>query len=149
MAFFVGVAMALAVGVFTTLAGFNRDRSLYPVVTIVIASYYGLFAVMGDGVALGSEVAAAAVFVAAAVIGHRTTLWVVVVALVGHGLLDLVHERLIADPGVPEWWPMFCVSYDVTAGAYLGLLILSKRVDASAKRETQQPSPTVMSWSEQ
>ena len=146
MAFLVGVAMALAVGVFTTLAGFNRDRSLYPVLTIVVASYYGLFAVMGGGAALGSEVTAAAVFVAAAVIGYRTTLWVVVVALVGHGLLDLVHERLIADPGVPAWWPMFCVSYDVTAGAYLAWLILSKRVAASAGREAPR---TAFSWSQQ
>lgn len=131
MAYFVGFALAFGVGVFTTLAGFNRDRALYPVVTIVVASYYALFAAMAGGEALGSETAAAAAFIAAAVIGFRTTLWIVVAALVGHGLFDLVHGALIANPGVPAWWPMFCMSYDVGAGVYLAWLILSKRIDAS------------------
>lgn len=131
MAFLVGIALALAVGVITTLAGFNRDRALYPVVMIVVASYYALFAVMGGGQALGLETSTAAAFVLAAVIGFRTTLWVVVGALVGHGLLDLVHGAVIANPGVPAWWPMFCLSYDVAAGAYLAWLLLSKRLAAS------------------
>lgn len=37
MEYFVGVAVALAVGIFTTVAGLDRDRSLYPVILIVIA----------------------------------------------------------------------------------------------------------------
>lgn len=131
MAYFVGAALALGVGVFTTLAGFNRDRALYPVVTIVVASYYALFAAMAGGEALGSETVAAGAFILAAVIGFRTTLWIVVVALVGHGLFDLVHGEFIANPGVPAWWPMFCLGYDVGAGLYLAWLILSKRIDAS------------------
>ena len=75
MAYLVGIALALGVGIMTTLAGFNRDRALYPVVTIVVASYYALFAVMGGGEALGSEIVPAAAFVVAAVVGFRTTLW--------------------------------------------------------------------------
>lgn len=131
MAYLVGIALALGVGIMTTLAGFNRDRALYPVVTIVVASYYALFAVMGGGEALGSEIVPAAAFVVAAVVGFRTTLWVIVAALVGHGLLDLVHGDVIANSGVPAWWPSFCLTYDVNAGAYLAWLLLSKRVEAS------------------
>jgi hypothetical protein len=131
MEYFVGVALALGVGLFTSVAGFDRDRALYPVILIVVASYYDLFAVMGGGEALGWETGVFAAFLLAAVIGFRTSLWVVVAALVGHGLLDLVHGQLIANPGVPAWWPMFCLSYDAAAGAYLAWRLLSKKIEAS------------------
>ena len=49
--------------------------------------------------------------------GHR--FWVVVVALAVHGILDLAHDRVISNPGVPIWWPAFCLAYDLTAAAYL------------------------------
>ena len=47
MEYLIGVALALALtGVFAAM-GFDRDRSFYPVVLIVVATYYVLFAVMG------------------------------------------------------------------------------------------------------
>ena len=63
-----------------------------------------------------------------AVIGFKTSLWIVAAALAGHGLFDSVHPWLIANPGVPAWWPGFCFAYDVAAGAILaGLLALERR----------------------
>ena len=46
MAVLVGAVLALAVGLLATGVGLDRDRAFYPVVTMVIASYYALFAVM-------------------------------------------------------------------------------------------------------
>jgi hypothetical protein len=43
----------------------------------------------------------------------------VVVGMVAHGVFDFVHAGLIEDSGVPRWWPMFCLMFDVAAGAYL------------------------------
>jgi hypothetical protein len=43
----IGIVLALCVCGLATIVGFDRDRAFYPVVTMVIASYYGLFAVMG------------------------------------------------------------------------------------------------------
>jgi len=60
-------------------------------------------------------------FGAAAVIGFRTSLWIIVAGLFGHGLFDAVHGHLIANPGVPAWWPAFCAGYDVLAAACLAL----------------------------
>lgn len=131
MEYFVGVAVALGVGLFTTVAGLDRDRSLYPVILIVIASYYDLFAVIGGGAALRSETLVFAAFALAAVIGFRTNLWIVVVALVGHGLFDWYHGQLIENAGVPAWWPMWCLSYDVAAGAYLAWRLLTEKIDAT------------------
>jgi hypothetical protein len=41
-------------------------------------------------------------FTAAAAIGFRTTLWVVVAGLAGHGVFDFFHHALIENPGVPN-----------------------------------------------
>lgn len=130
MEYFIGIALGLCIGAFSTIVGFDRERSLYPVMLIVIASYYELFAVMGGGAALGPELAASAAFVLAAVIGFRTTLWIVVLGLVGHGVLDFFHDDLIANSGVPTWWPMFCGSIDIAAGIYLAWRLITKRIEA-------------------
>ena len=124
----VGIGLALAISLMATVVGFDRERAFYPVVTIAIASYYALFAVMGGSAkALAVESFPFAVFLAAAIVGFKTDLRVVVVALCAHGVFDFVHGRWIANPGVPSWWPMFCLAYDVTAGAYLALLLARSR----------------------
>ena len=133
VALIVGVIIAFAVGLFASGVGLDRDRAFYPVVTIVIAGYYALFAVMGASThALVLEALAGAVFIALAAVGFRWSLWLVVAALAAHGLFDLVHGTLIANPGVPGWWPEFCLTYDVTAAAYLAWLLRSGRIRATA-----------------
>jgi hypothetical protein len=133
VALVVGALLALSVGLFATGVGLDRDRAFYPVVTIVIASYYALFAVMGASTqALVLESLACAVFLAGAVAGFRWSLWVVVGALAAHGMFDLTHAAAISNPGVPDWWPEFCLAYDVTAAVYLAWLLKSGRIRASA-----------------
>lgn len=131
MEYLIGVALALFAGALTTVGGLDRDRALYPAILIVVASYYDLFAAMGDRAALGPELGVSAVFLLVAIIGFRTSLWLVAAALAGHGALDLFHSALMANAGVPAWWPMFCASYDVAAAAYLAWRLASKKIDAS------------------
>jgi hypothetical protein len=129
MAYLVGVLLALAVGVgLGTVVGLDRDRAFYPTVMAVIASYYVLFALMGGSShALLAETAVGIVFLAAAMVGFRSSLWLVVAALASHGVFDALHGRLIANPGVPVWWPAFCFAYDVVAAGYLAFLLLRGR----------------------
>lgn len=123
-AYLVGAGLALVVGGFATAVGLDRDRAFYPTVTIVVASLYPLFAVLGGSTtALAAESAVMIPFLVAAVLGFKRSLWIVAAALVGHGLLDAVHGHVVANPGVPPWWPAFCGSYDVAAGAYLAALL--------------------------
>jgi hypothetical protein len=132
VALIIGVSLALAVGVLATAAGLDRDRAFYPTVTIVIALYYALFAVMGGSAhALILESLAVVVFLVAAVYGFRRSLWVVAAAIAAHGVFDLVHGAFIPNPGVPAWWPEFCFMYDVTAASYLTGLLLGGRVRAT------------------
>jgi len=133
LALLVGVVLALAVGFFATGVGLDRDRAFYPVVTIVVASYYALFAAMGASThALVLEGVAGAVFVAAAAVGFRWSLWVAALALAAHGIFDFTHAAVISNPGMPNWWPEFCAAYDVTAALYLALLLKRGRIRAVA-----------------
>ena len=120
MAYWVGAALALGVGLFATLVGLDRDRAFYPTVLIVVGSYYVLFAVMAGSVsALVPEILALSLFAGLAAVGFRKSLWLVVLGLAGHGLFDFLRGGLIANPGVPAWWPKFCFAYDLVAAAYL------------------------------
>jgi hypothetical protein len=55
-----------------------------------------------------------------------------VAALALHGILDLTHERVISNPGVPLWWPAVCLTYDMTAAAYLAWSLKTGRIRAAA-----------------
>ena len=133
MEFLVGAVLALSVGLAATFLGLDRDRAFYPTVMMVIASYYALFAVMGGSAhALAAESIAILAFLSLSVAGFRTSLWLVVAALAAHGLFDFIHSHLIVNPGVPAWWPPFCLSYDLVAAAYLAWLLSRSRVRAAA-----------------
>ena len=135
MAYWVGAALALGVALFATLVGFDRDRAFYPTVLIVVASYYALFAVMGGSVsALVPENVVMAVFVGLAATGFKTSLWLVVIGLAAHGLFDFFRGGLITNPGVPAWWPMFCMSFDLVAAACLAWLLVRGRGQAQRAR---------------
>jgi hypothetical protein len=124
MEYLIGVSLALSVSLFATAVGFDRHRAFYPTLLIVIASYYALFAVIGGSThALAIESAFIAAFMLASVLGFKLNLWLVVAALVAHGLFDLAHAHFVSNPGVPTWWPPFCLSYDVAAAAYLAILL--------------------------
>lgn len=119
-----GVALAVMAALLGRLAGLDRDRAYYPVVLIVVGHYYELFAAMGgDRTALLEESIGFALFAGAAVIGFRTSLWLVAAALFGHGVFDFFHGGIISNGGVPSWWPAFCLSFDVVAAGCLALLL--------------------------
>lgn len=126
-----GVLLALLTGVSATIIGLDRDRSYYPVILVVSASYYDLFAIMsGSSRALGLETAVFAVFTLASVVGFRTNLWIVVGALVGHGVFDFAHSLADIDAGVPGWWSGFCLTYDLGAAFYMGWLLVNSKLAA-------------------
>ena len=128
----VGIGLALALCVLATIVGFDRERAFYPTVTIVIASYYALFAIMGGSLhALATESIAITAFLLISIAGFKKNLWLIVGALWAHGVFDFVHGNLIANPGVPKWWPAFCLTFDWVAGAYLAILIARQRVIAN------------------
>ena len=76
---------------------------------------------------LRTELLIYAPFAALAIAGFRTSLWLVVAGLAGHGVLDVFYPSLVAGRGVPAFWPAFCMAYDVIAAACLALLLVFRR----------------------
>lgn len=118
--FGIGIVASAGVALFARTVGLDRDRAFYPTVMIVIALYYVLFAVMTGSIqTILAESVVMVVFAAAAVAGFKSSLWIVAAALAGHGVFDAFHGYVIENPGVPAWWPAWCLAYDVGAGAGL------------------------------
>ena len=139
MPLLIGLLVALAVGLLARLTGMDRDRAYYPTALIVIAAYYVLFAAMASSTpAILHECLAATVFLAAAIVGFRSTLWVVAVATGAHGVFDFVHAGIITNPGMPVWWPQFCGAADVGIAAWLAWMLARGTISARPGN-TRQP----------
>src|SRR3954464_14062078 len=138
----VGVVLSIGVALFARRVGFDRDRAFYPTVLIVVASYYVLFAVMSGSVeTVLLESMIMALFAVAAVAGFKGSGWIVVAALAGHGVQDAVRGHIVANAGVPAWWPAWCLAYDVgAAGALAWILtrgrVAARRQECSMKKRT-------------
>jgi hypothetical protein len=127
MEYLIGLGLALAVCIFAALTGFDRDRVFYPTMAVVVATYYILFAVLGGSMkVLLLESLIACAFVALAVVGFKKSLWLAVAGLAGHGVFDSFHHLLIHNPGLPVWWPGFCLSFDILAGLFLAMLLMRR-----------------------
>jgi hypothetical protein len=129
MSYAIGIVLALLTVVLARLAGLDRDRAFYPTVLVVIATYYVLFAVIGGSFgALVVESIVMIAFAIVAVLGFKFNLWLVVFALAAHGVFDFVHGNVVVNPGVPIWWPAFCLTYDVVAAGFLAWLLYARKL---------------------
>jgi len=127
MEYMIGVGVAAVMCAFAMLTGFDRDRVFYPTLLMFIAGYYILFAVMGSSVqALTIESVVAGLLLVVAVVGFKKNLWLVVAAIAGHGVFDFFHHLFIENPGVPVWWPGFCMAFDIVASGFLGVLLMRR-----------------------
>jgi branched-subunit amino acid transport protein len=134
MGIVIGIVLALATGIAGNVVAFDRERSFYCVILIVVATYYVVFAATGaSSTAVIVESGVAGIFTALAVIGYKRTLWFVVAGLAGHGIFDIVHSWAIDNRGVPLSWPLFCASYDLMAAAYLAGLLVRRGSTSGAK----------------
>ena len=140
--FVVGIVLSIAVALFAKCVGFDRDRAFYPAVLIVVASYYVLFAAMSGSIqTVVLELVVMTLFVIAAVAGFKGSTWIIVAALAGHGVQDAVHGHIVANTGVPVWWPAWCLAYDVGAAGALAWLLVRADVPATAT-SSSTPVPT-------
>lgn len=130
MEYLVGVVLALVVCGAAWWLGMDRERVFYPTMLMAVASYYVAFATVdGSAQILLTESLICAAFVAVAVIGFKGRLWWVAAAMAAHGAMDLVHHLFVHNTGVPDVWPGFCMSYDITAAACIGVMLALRHRD--------------------
>jgi hypothetical protein len=132
MEYLIGLILSLAVTSSAAVIGFDRERAFYPTVLIVIASYYVLFAAMGASRrTLIIEIVVAGGFLLVAVLGFRKNFWLIVAALIGHGIFDFAHRFFIDNPCVPHWWAGFCLAFDALLGVFLAVRLIRQPVRVS------------------
>ena len=124
MAYVIGIILSAGVALFGRSSGFDRDRAFYATVLVVVGSYYVLFAAIGQSLqTVMAESVGLVAFTIAAVAGFKSSEWILVAGLAGHGIFDGLHGYLIENAGMPRWWPPFCGAYDVGAAVWLALLM--------------------------
>ena len=129
MEYLIGTGLAATVFLLATFVGFDKDRAFYSLLLLVVASYYALFAIMSGSVAtLLLESFIIAAFLAAAVLGFKRNLWILVAGFFAHGVFDGFHDYLISNPSVPPWWPGFCLAFDVAIAAGLVWVLAARKM---------------------
>lgn len=110
------------------LIGFARlirgERWIYTLGLLALPTAYAIFAFSaGAGTAIFQEMAFGAPYLAAGLalsfVRMRSTTVLVGSLWLLHGAYDLVHGRLVANPGVPSWYPVYCCAVDVVVGVHL------------------------------
>jgi len=122
----IGIILAVVMAFLARVTNFDRDRSYYAVVLIVIASYYVLFACIANE-AIVVEIFVASIFSVLAIVGTFRWPLLLGIGIFMHGIFDLVHGYTISNSGVPVWWPAFCGSIDVVLGLWVIYLVQTKK----------------------
>jgi len=129
-----------AVGVLTIVTArlLRGERWLYSLGLPVLPGLYAMFALLaGERAVSVQEMIYGAPFVVAGFlflfVSVRNSAVAVGVFWLLHGMYDLVHGRLLANPGVPVWYPVFCCVVDVVVGLYVLRLAL-RLPDANLRR---------------
>jgi hypothetical protein len=129
MPYVIGIVSAAGVAWFGRVAGFDREKAFYSTVLLVVASYYVLFAAMSGSLrSVLMESAVMTVFAIAAVIGFKSSVWIVVAGLAAHGGFDALRGGVLENSAVPAWWPAFCGAYDLGAAVILAGLVRSRQL---------------------
>ena len=119
----VGVGLGGVTVVLMALGGVMNQRGTWATTMVAIASFYVVFAIQtGDTLEIVVHTGLAAGFVALAIIGARTSAWLLAAALLAHGIFDVSAGLVIANPA-PGWWGPFCLGIDVVLAIALGWML--------------------------
>jgi len=123
----VGISLAVLLAILSRVTKFDKDRSYFATLLIIIATYYVLFAFMSSE-ALITEIVIASVFSEVALAGALRWPILLGIGILLHGVFDYYHGHFINNSGVPEWWPAFCAGFDIVFGIWVIYLIQIKKV---------------------
>ena len=120
-----GIVVGLLQAATPLLFWWLDSATVYALGLAVIASVYIGFAVAdGRPKVIAVETVVASLFVLVAAVGVTASSWVLVAALLGHGLKDAWQHRtgFVANT---RWWPPFCAAVDVVAAAFIAVVLVT------------------------
>jgi hypothetical protein len=123
----IGLALSIVIIIFAKVTRFERDRSFFCTILIVIASYYVLFAVIAER-SIIRELIVASAFVSIAILGSYKSLTIIGFGIVAHGIYDIFYMLYIKEIIAPIWWPSFCAALDIVMGLWVVYLSRSRVV---------------------
>jgi hypothetical protein len=132
------IGAALGILVIVVARAIRGERWVYAIGLLVLPGLYAFFASrIGEQFIGLKEMIYGIPFLAAglifAFVSVRKSALVVGSFWILHALYDLSHDQFVSNPGVPDWYPVFCFSVDVVVGVYL--LWLSRRLPRGNLRE--------------
>jgi hypothetical protein len=114
----------------------DSEPWMYAYALLVLPIVYVMFALTdGSGDVAGKELLVGLPWIIAGIV----LLWFKVpyaTAIVGtfwllHAAYDVAHDELFTNPGVPDWYPLACLTTDVVIGGYLLFLALREKRPAT------------------
>ncbi|HUQ33023.1 MAG TPA: DUF6010 family protein [Pyrinomonadaceae bacterium] len=98
----------------------TRALNVYALSLVITALIYVAFALRGGAgnSQLWLELAGVALFTSCAVQGRKVPLFLVA-GWAGHSLWDLILHKLMDGRGVPYWYPLACLGFDMVVAAYI------------------------------
>lgn len=118
--------MAVSIAALAHVTKFDRDRSFFATLLIVIATYYVLFSFISFE-AIVVEIVVASCFSLIALAGALRWPILLGIGISMHGVFDFTHMHFITNSGVPEWWPLFCAGFDIVLGCWVIYLTQFKK----------------------
>lgn len=101
--FFVGLGLGSFTVALMAVGGVLRQRGTWATTMVAIASFYVVFAIQtGDTSEIIIHTLLATGFEVLALIGARTSAWILAAALLGHGIFDISVGWVLANPA-PGW----------------------------------------------
>ena len=100
--------------------GAKRELGLYAVSLIVAALIYVVFTARGATFGwLAIEVAGFVLFTVLALVGLKTSAFILAFAWGLHAAWDVLLHKLFDVAFVPDWYPLTCLSFDLLLAGYI------------------------------
>lgn len=122
------IVWGVAIGVFQALSPL-AFWWLAPVVVwslslaIIAAVYIGFAVADGRPAVIAAEIGVASAFIIMATVAIKSAPWLIVIALVAHGLKDAWQHRTQFVVNT-RWWPPFCLVVDFVAASLIAIRLL-------------------------
>lgn len=124
------IVITVAAGIASALLGmlFARaakvERQMYPGLLLLLPFFYAIFALRaGEGgvslIELAIGIPWIAVGLTCLLLNVRWSTQILGVLWILHAVFDLSHGLLPDNPGLPNWYPLWCAAVDAVVGIYL------------------------------